>query len=242
MVTNQRVFLEKMHYALGWAFFYMVTRHYINYIIKGEENLPEEASILVANHACPIDGILISSKLHKQVHFFVQYENIYNTTMGKLLNIAGEIFVKTDGRDKAGIKKAVQYLKKTKDYVAIFPEGPTKDLYKERSYSGSVFLSNMTGKKIIPIGISIPEKDSDFLNEIGGLNSLSLTKFIKEYYKRDKIEKLDYYINIGQPVSVSINEENKEKRKMKLEEITDYLINECYMLSKEVTYKQDKYV
>jgi len=220
MVTKQRIILEKINYAFGWVFFYPITRKYFKYIIKGEENLPKEASILVANHACSLDGILISSKLHKQVHFFVQHENIYNSLMGKLLKIAGEIFVKTDGRDSTGIKKAAQYLKKTQDYVAIFPEGPTKDQHMEKKYGGSVLLSSITGKKIVPIGIFIPEKDSEFLNKIGGLRSLSLTTFIKGYYKRDKIEKIEYCINIGCPVSAPIIEENKQKRRMKLEEIT----------------------
>jgi len=235
MKSKNKICLEKICYTILWVPSTLASRIYFNFKIKGKENLPKKSAILVANHCTPLDGFLVSSVMYKQMHFWVQYENIYDTKSGKILETIGEVFVKVDKKENIGtIKDTENYLKKTKDYIGIFPEGPVKDLDKSQTpYSGATYLAYLTGKDIIPLGIFVPKKQKQFLEENASLSNFHIINFLKKYYRLNKIKRIPYYINIGKPVDIStVKSENK---KQMIRELTDYIMEECYRLAKEAS-------
>ena len=124
--------IEKIFYGLSKIIYGYNARKYLDFIVKGEENLPEESAIIVPNHCICFDGGLITTNIKKQIHYFVQYENVYDSKFKIFWWLTGQIPVKVDTVfNRVASKRSKDYLGRTEDYIGIFSEGPTKDLIDE---------------------------------------------------------------------------------------------------------------
>jgi len=231
-MESNNLYLEEICYRSLWLFATSISRMFFNFKIIGKENLPKESAILVANHCTPMDGFLVSSMIFNQIHFFIQYEGIYYTRVGKFLKYSGEIFVKVKEANMGAMKKSRYVLTKTNDYIGIFPEGPMKDMGKlETPYGGAAYLSKLTGKDIIPIGIFVPEEQRQFLEEKGNFHDFKPLDLLKKHYKINKLGKTLYVINVGK--SRNISEIRTGNTKQKIIELTDILQDDSQRLSEK---------
>ncbi len=188
--------------------------------IYGKENIPKESSILVANHATSLDGILVSMFTKKQIHFWIQYENVYEKNP-KLLESIGEIPVKVKELDikfwkNITLKRSLFYLKNTNDFIGIFPEGPMEKLNKNKTYRGAINLAceyekiHKNRKKIVPVGLWVPEKYNEKINKYtSGFDSKKVINVLKE----NTFRRIPYYAFFGEGIEVkSCN--SKEQKKL----------------------------
>lgn len=231
-MESKNRYKEEFWYRFLWLPSAAISRTFFNFKIIGKENLPKESAILVANHCTPMDGLLLSSIIFNQIHFFIQYEGIHDTITGWILEKGGGIFVKEEGINKEAINKSKYVLTKTNDYIGIFPEGPMKDLDKlDTPYDGAAYLSFLTNKDIIPMGIFVPEKQRQLLEERLCFSNLDPSGFLNDYNKINKRKKIPWCLKIGKPVNGSIAKSENKKRNRK--ELTDYLSNDCNRLAEE---------
>ena len=237
--------IEKICYGLSKIIYRYNAKKYFDFIVKGDEHLLEESAIIVPNHCICFDGGLITANIKKQIHHLVQYENVYNSKLRRFWWSTGQIPVKVDKRssNKAVLKRSENYLKKTKDYIGIFSEGPTKELIDEKGkpikikdrkhYHSASLLAIKNKKKIIPIGISVPEGIDEILWSFGTWG-FSKIDYLKERAIKNK-KKIPYCINIGSPISppIGIEECNSTKRKEEVKKLTEIVKNELCRLTEE---------
>ncbi len=91
--------------------------------IKGRDPMPKEgACILICNHTCCIDHMLIQAATHRLLGFIIARE-IYEIRWFKpFCDISGCIPVNRDGRDLAAMRAALRALQQGR-VLPIFPEG-----------------------------------------------------------------------------------------------------------------------
>ncbi len=200
--------------------------------IYGKENIPKESAILVANHAINLDGPLISMFMNKQIHFWVQYEDVYEKNP-KLLGSIGEIPVKVQEKDRhfwkdITLEKSLFYLEKTNDFIGIFPEGPMESLNKKKSYRGAVNLACKYYKKyrkpknIVPVGLWLPDEYKKRIKKYErGVN----TKKILDIITKNAFTRIPYYINIGKGIEIKLSNSKEQK------ELVQHFVKKCNNLA-----------
>ena len=234
----KRYFIEKPCYRMACLFFDKILfGKYFDFNIKGLENIPKKSAIIVPNHCIGIDGILLSIKIPKQIHFLIKYEGVYNSKLKIPCWMTGGIPVKVDKRssNKAVLKRTSEYLKKSNDLCGIFSGGPSNELINEKTmeiiplgqrdhYDGAAGIAIKRGVDIVPIGLRVAEDISKKLWSFKD-KSKENRMYMKEYKKRGG-KGITYHINIGKPISP---EGYNPKRK---EELTKIVKKEICKLAK----------
>ncbi len=126
--------------------------------IARRSNIPRGAKILVANHPTTIDPFILTSISNGQAAVLIKDILFDVPVFGKYLHLAGHIPVSKVG-GKAAFDNALEKLKKGIT-VIIFIEGDlSKFLHKvSKPKTGAIRLAMLSGKPIIPIGISVKGK------------------------------------------------------------------------------------
>ncbi len=234
--------LRKLDYERTGIILRGIMKFYFNINTYNEKNLPDTSSVIALNHATLLDGGIVSSVLStmkKKAHFWIQYEDVYEERPDLLRRIE-QIPVKVENKISnfryffnTTLKMSLDYLHNTNDYIGIFPQGPmSKKNNKDEVHSGIVYLIKKykrvynKEKPVIPIGLYVKDKDKDIINKYGGMKEIKIRSFlIENIYK-----KMDYYINIGEPLYLSDLEGDKKEK-------SEIIISKCKELSDEIKDK-----
>lgn len=131
---------------------------------EGMENIPESGALLAVNHSSWLDVQVLAPSLPKPANFLAKAELLDMPVSGIFMEMAGGIPIERLCVDSAGLKKAIELLKKG-ELVVIFPEGTIpgeenltrKDIEVDTGLlpgnEGMIMLAIKTKKPIVPIGI-----------------------------------------------------------------------------------------
>jgi 1-acyl-sn-glycerol-3-phosphate acyltransferase len=115
--------------------------------------LPEHGpAILVANHTCGIDHLLLQAGCARVLGFMVAQEYYDHWLCRPFCRLIGCIPVRRDGRDISATRAALRALKEGR-VVPIFPEGriiPTSGREIGEGKSGAAFIALHSGVPVIP--------------------------------------------------------------------------------------------
>jgi hypothetical protein len=234
---------QKTCYRAGWLLCNALGSLFLKPKIYGKENIPKESAILVASHATNLDGLFISMFIKKQIHFWIQYENVYEKNP-KLLDSIGEIPVKVKGKDikfwkDITLYKSLFYLKNTNDFIGVFPEGPAALIDSNKVYRGAVNLACKYNekycktKKIVPVGLWANDEDKKKLEKYeSGVNIKKAVKIISENISR----KIQYHALFGEGIEVK-NFSSKEQK-----EYAKGLLEECNSLVNIIKNSLSSYI
>jgi 1-acyl-sn-glycerol-3-phosphate acyltransferase len=223
---------------------------YFSFTQSGFENLPRESAVLAMNHHSGLDGFLVSAGVApRRVHYLAQVSGINSQPAIKLFLWAyGEIPViipenrsimgtdeeklqkiKENSTNMAAMRRAIDYLRISKDYVGIFVDGPAKDLrdqnyrlkpLEERSCSESaILIASAANKMIIPVSVNLPERVCDALWEYNWKDRRAKEEWIKSYVaERGKIP---CELKAGKPIDPRGEQfgKNGEKRRVEVSRV-----------------------
>lgn len=171
--------------------------------IARRSDIPKGAKIIVANHPTTTDPFILTSVSKGQAAVLVK-DVLFNVPVfGKYLHLAGHIPVSRE-KSKEAFDEALEKLKKGIT-VIVFIEGDLSEfLHKmKRPKTGAVRLALLSGKPIIPIGISVSEKNIKKIK--------SVVKGVQEWGKW--YFKGPYALTIGKPINISCNIDNRNRIK-----------------------------
>ncbi len=146
--------------AANWL--YCVVWH--QFRTEGSPPIPEKGpAILISNHTCAIDHMLLQAASHRLLGFMVAREYYDWTWIHWICRYIGCIPVNRDGRDFAATRAAIKSLKDGR-VLPIFPEGhivPASGRRIDEIKAGSAYLAIHARVPVIPAYIcGTPETDS----------------------------------------------------------------------------------
>ena len=149
---------EDMHEIRGplrWLYrgiqFYCTTWHGLR--IKGYAPLPGSGpALLIANHTCGIDHMLLQASSRRLLGFMIAREYYESPWLHGICSHIGCIPVNRDGRDLAAIRAALRALGEGR-VLPIFPEGritPASGRRLGEMRPGSAYLAIRAGVPVVP--------------------------------------------------------------------------------------------
>ena len=121
--------------------------------VQGRERIPEGHAVFCCNHSSNWDPLLImiAAGYRNQLYALAKIEIAQWPVVGRILKLAGMIFVDRGKADIGAIKTAMKYLK-SEQKILIFPEGTRVSKEEEESAKGGVaMLSVRTASPIVPV-------------------------------------------------------------------------------------------
>lgn len=211
--------LKETLYSLGSKIVSAYSKIMFKMDIARKFNIPSGAKILVANHPTTIDPFILTSISNGQAAVLIKGVLFDVPIFGKYLHLAGHIPV-VEGRGIEAFEKALEKLKKGIT-VIVFIEGDlSKFIHKvSKPKTGAIRLAMLSGKPIIPIGISVKEKNVKWIKTM----VKGITEWGKWYFKGP------YAITIGKQISVKGHISNRGN----VENLTNWLKNIIGILQKE---------
>ncbi len=131
--------------------------------------LPDRGPVLlVANHTCGIDHMLLQASTRRALGFMIAQEYYDWPICRPFCRITKCIPVKRDGRDLSATRAALRALKEGR-VVPIFPEGtilPTSGREFGPARPGAAFIALRSGVPVIPAYISGTPETNDILKSL----------------------------------------------------------------------------
>lgn len=121
----------------------------------GTVTLPEGALILVGNHRCGLDPLLVQASVDRPLCFMMARE-YYNGMVGVrwLFRITGAIPVNPGGANRHALREAIEVLQ-AGGAICIFPEGAANPAIPlKRILPGAALLAAETGAPLLPFRIT----------------------------------------------------------------------------------------
>jgi 1-acyl-sn-glycerol-3-phosphate acyltransferase len=142
-------------YRLLHIFFSIYLRGGHRLVIKGAEHIPADGpAILCANHTSYFDSMLVGLCTRRRVRFMIDVRFVRNPLLGFFIRRGGAIPVNLTGKDKEGMKEALDTLANGR-IVALFPEGRlSRTGLLSRPKPGAAYLSMISGAPLVPISIA----------------------------------------------------------------------------------------
>jgi 1-acyl-sn-glycerol-3-phosphate acyltransferase len=144
---------------------YRIAFNYLyNLKVEGAENLPASGALLAANHSSWLDAQILAPSLARRAYYMAKAELLDMPLSGIFMEMAGGIPIERLCVDSAGLRKAIDLLKKG-NLVVIFPEGTIpgeenltrKDVEPDTGLlpgnEGMIMLAIKTKMPIVPVGI-----------------------------------------------------------------------------------------
>lgn len=117
----------------------------------------DDCYVVVANHTSLIDGILLTFLMKGKLSFVME-QNLFRYKIIKILSRTVEFIPRTAYNSLTLIRACNRILQANKSIV-IFPEGRINVGHEDLTWkNGAVFISNLSGKKILPISIYNADK------------------------------------------------------------------------------------
>jgi 1-acyl-sn-glycerol-3-phosphate acyltransferase len=123
--------------------------------VDGLDRLPNDACVVVSNHASYLDGIILTAALPARFAFVIKKEMRGVPAAGYLLRRIGSEFVERNNRHR-GAMDARRLLRKAHggDALAFFPEGTfTREPGLRRFRSGAFLAAARAGLPVVPVVI-----------------------------------------------------------------------------------------
>lgn len=195
--------ISKVLYWAGGKIVKAYSKFMLRMSVASYAQIPYGTKIIVANHPTTIDPFILTSISNGQAAVLIKDVLFDVPVFGKYLHMSGHIPVSKDGGREA-FNQALEKLKKGISII-VFIEGDLSDLIgkMKKPKTGAVRLAMLSGKPVIPMGISVKEKNIR--------NIKSVIKGIQEWGKW--YFKGPYAISIGKPINIkgSIEDRNKVK-------------------------------
>lgn len=131
--------------------------------IEGLDKLPQDQPLILAStHRSLFDPFYIAFALYPQpIHFMAKDSLFDKSWMNYLLTKAGMFPVNRDHPSTASLRTAVNYLKKDREHLGIFPSGSR---YATEIKGGTSFIQRRAKAAIIPITIQPPLNFKEFFS------------------------------------------------------------------------------
>ncbi|WP_227819416.1 lysophospholipid acyltransferase family protein [Mariprofundus micogutta] len=162
-------------------------------LAKERVELPDGPLILVGNHICGLDPILIQATVNRPLSFLMAreyYQSMWYIRWG--FDMVGAIPVSPGGANRQALQKAIEVVEQG-NVLCIFPEGaanPPIPLHK--ILPGAAMISRETGAPIIPFRIS-------------GVWPFDHIHMWRPFYRRSRAR-----IVVGNPLLMGDQKEGKE--------------------------------
>ncbi|MGI9289710.1 MAG: lysophospholipid acyltransferase family protein [Gammaproteobacteria bacterium] len=123
--------------------------------IQGLEHLPDQASVVVANHASYLDGILLTAVLPHRYRFVIKREITQVPVVNFFLNRIGAHFVERfDTQRSASDARRIMQTATNGDSLAFFPEGTFHtEPGLRRFHSGAFTIAVRSNMPLVPLTI-----------------------------------------------------------------------------------------
>lgn len=211
--------VKKISYFVGSKFVHAYTKIMLQMDIRRKNYVPRGAKIIVANHPTTTDPFILTSISNGQASVLIKDVLFDVPVFGKYLRLSGHIPVSKENGSEA-FSKALDKLKRGIT-VIVFIEGDLSELINKmkKPKTGAVRLAMLSGKPIIPMGISVKEKNVK--------NIKSVVKGVQEWGKW--YFKGPYAISVGKPINIRGNIEDRNK----VTYLSNWLSGQISKLAKE---------
>jgi len=121
--------------------------------VSGHNNIPERSSIVIANHASYLDGLLLTAILPPRFTFVIKREVTDVPVLHFLLRRLGSHFVERSNRTTAAnhLKKMIR-MSQNDESIALFPEGTFRHTPGLRPFQKGAFaVAHKTKQPLVPI-------------------------------------------------------------------------------------------
>lgn len=125
---------------------------FIPFRVRGLENLPEQPTLVICNHASYLDGLLLTAALPSRFTFLVQHGAASWPYIGRVITRMGVSFVNRQApREAAKATKALIDRIKAGESFAIFPEGTFRSAPLLLPFqSGAFVIAARSGARVVP--------------------------------------------------------------------------------------------
>jgi 1-acyl-sn-glycerol-3-phosphate acyltransferase len=190
---------NKLMYSIGGKIVKTYSKIMLRMDISKHYQMPSGTKIIVANHPTTTDPFILTSVSNGQAAVLIKDILFEIPIFGTYLHMAGHVPV-IRGKGIESFDRALALLKRGVT-VIVFIEGDlSKFIHKvDRPKTGAIRLAMLSGKPIIPIGISVKEKNIKTIKSI----IKGVQEFGKWYFKGP------YAITIGKPIRITGNTDNK---------------------------------
>ncbi len=118
--------------------------------IEGRENIPDEACLVVGNHASYLDPTTIGWALEKEIYFLGRRDLFKPPVLSWLLPICNVLPIDREGNDISGLRGIIKRLKGGQS-VLVFPEGTrTGNGALQPAEPGAGLLAVKAGVRVLP--------------------------------------------------------------------------------------------
>lgn len=118
--------------------------------IEGRENVPDDACLIVANHASFLDPTTVGWAVAKEIFFLGRKDLFKPPILNWLLPICNVLPIDRDGNDISGLRGIIKMLKSGRS-VLVFPEGTrTEDGELQPAEPGAGLLAVKAGVRVLP--------------------------------------------------------------------------------------------
>lgn len=115
--------------------------------------IPQGATVVVANHAHVLDPIIVSIVFPRKVHWMAKKELYKNRLLAFFLRKLETIPVDREGKDLKALRESMKVLREG-EVLGIFPEGTrVKDPDPKGGKSGTAVLASKMKAQVIPLYI-----------------------------------------------------------------------------------------
>ncbi len=123
--------------------------------IQGQDNIPDGAAILVANHSGYLDFLICLATLPADTRFVIKGELRENKVVGPILEKMGHVFIERHSAARSlGDLDEVVTLLGAGERVVVFPEGTFSSDVGMRSFKlGAFRLAAQTRTPVVPVAI-----------------------------------------------------------------------------------------
>lgn len=123
--------------------------------VSGLELLPQEACIVVANHASYLDGVILTAAMPPRFSFVIKHEMSSAPLVGWLLARLGSEFVQRSDKKAAG-NAASRIIQKARNgaCLGVFPEGTfVREPGLRTFHLGAFLTATRVGLPVVPVVI-----------------------------------------------------------------------------------------
>ena len=142
-----------LEYSFCWLFFKLT---FLSLTYVGQENMPTEPAVIVANHQSSLDIPLLVVAMHCYPHLWLAINHLMSSPILRFILPKVAVLVDTSS-PVAGMRSLIAAIKKVNgkhSHVVIFPEGGRFDDGKIHDFfSGFVILAKKMNRPIIPVFI-----------------------------------------------------------------------------------------
>ena len=144
-----------MFFKLMQSLLRVILNTFYDVEIKGEENLPEDGSVIVcANHMSALDPLLLGAFIKRPLCFMAKHEIFIFPPLGWIVSKLGAFPVNRNSVEITSIKRALEVLKNGKAMGIFAQGGRDVSVITEDSGKAGVALFAVRGRSpVVPVGI-----------------------------------------------------------------------------------------